>query len=139
MRETMLILHLLGLAMGLGASFALVFLGRAGSKMDAAGKLKFSKDIHTLTILGNIGIGLLIITGGYLMTPFWSILGSTPLLIAKLLLVLGFAAFMGVIGATAKRAKNNKEELNLKKIDLFSKLALLTGLIIVIFAVNVFH
>jgi len=34
MREAMLIIHFLGLAMGLGTSFAIMFLGIAGSKMD---------------------------------------------------------------------------------------------------------
>ena len=33
MRETMLVIHFLGLAMGLGTSFGYMFLGMAASKM----------------------------------------------------------------------------------------------------------
>jgi len=38
--------------------------------------------------MGHIGITMLIISGLYLMTPFWKTLNARPLLITKLILVL---------------------------------------------------
>jgi hypothetical protein len=41
-----------------------------------------------LSTKGHIGITMLIISGLYLMTPFWKTLNARPLLITKLILVL---------------------------------------------------
>jgi hypothetical protein len=52
MRETMLILHFIGLSMGLGTSFAHAFLGMATSKMSPDEVVKFR--VHSL-VLSNMG------------------------------------------------------------------------------------
>ena len=139
MRDVMLIVHFIGLAMGLGTSIAFMFLGIASSKMEEKEAQKFRLNTFALTKMGNIGIALLIISGGYLMTPYWTILFATPLLIAKLVLVLALAAFIGIIGSFAKKAKKGDAEKFLKKIEPLGKLALLTALTIVVLAVFIFH
>lgn len=139
MRDVMLIVHFIGLAMGLGTSIALMFLGIASSKMEEKEAQTFRLNTFALTKMGNIGIVLLIISGGYLMTPYWTILFATPLLIAKLVLVLALAAFIGIIGSFAKKAKKGDAEKFLKKIEPLGKLALLTALTIVVLAVFIFH
>ena len=88
MREAMLIIHFLGLAMGLGTSFALMFLGIAGSRMDKEEGKKFALKTFALGTMGHIGLVMLIVSGLYLMTPYWNALSSMPMLLAKLLLVL---------------------------------------------------
>ena len=88
MREVMLILHFIGLAMGLGTSFAHAFLGIATSKMSSEEATKFRLHSLALSRMGHIGIALLIISGLYLIIPYWTILPSSPLLVLKLVLVV---------------------------------------------------
>lgn len=129
MRDVMLIVHFLGLAMGLGTSFAFFFLGIAKSKMDSS----------ILSTMGHIGLSMLIISGLYLMTPFWGALSAMPMLIAKLLLVLVLTISVIVATVYSKRAKKGDTETNLKKVAFVGKVALLSGLLIVILAVLIFH
>ena len=139
MRDVMLIVHFIGLAMGLGTSMAFLFLGRASSKMEKKEAQQFRLNTFALTKMANIGLALLIISGGYLMTQYWSILTITPLLMIKLVLVLVLAAFVGIISSFAKKAKKGDAETYIKKIPPLGKLALLTALTIVVLAVFVFH
>jgi uncharacterized membrane protein len=139
MRDAMLIVHFIGLAMGLGTSFAMMFIGMASTKMEKAEALKFQLNAFALSRMGHIGLVLLIISGGYLMTPFWKSLSSTPLLIAKLVLVLVLAALIGIVSAKAKRAKRGEPEMHMKTIKLLGNLAMLTAVAIVVLAVMVFH
>ena len=83
MREIMLVLHFIGIAMGVGTGFAHAFLSRVTSKMTAEEATKFQ--VHSLVLgrMGHIGFSLLIISGLYLITPYWKILPATPLLMLK--------------------------------------------------------
>ena len=105
MREAMLIVHLLGLVMGLGNSFAFMFLGIAGSKMEKEEGKTFA-------------------------------LNTRPLLITKLILVLVLTVSIIVTSVYAKRAKKGNTELYLKKIATLGKVALLTGIGIVLLALQ---
>ena len=135
----MLIIHFLGMAMGIGTSFAFMFLGIASAKMEKEEALKFRLNTFALSRMGQIGLVLLVVSGGYLMTPYWNILPDSPLLIAKLTLVLVLGAIVGINGSIAKKALKGDAEIHLKKMATPGKMALLTGLIIVILAVSVFH
>jgi hypothetical protein len=138
MREFMLILHFLGLAMGIGTSFAFMFLGIAGSKLGKEERLKFALNTFSLARMGHIGLTLLILSGGYLMTPYWRVLMSKPLLMAKLILVLTLVLCIILLNMATGRAK--KGDLSgMKKIAGLGRLALLTGLSIVVLAVLVFR
>jgi uncharacterized membrane protein len=138
MRDVMLILHFIGLAMGLGTSFAFMFLGRAASRMESVEAEKFRMQTFVLSRMGHIGLALLIISGGYLMTPFWAVLGSSPLLMAKLLLVLALAAIIGIISGKVRKAKQG-DASKLVGIEPLGIIGLLLGVMIVILAVLVFH
>ena len=137
MREIMLILHFIGLAMGLGTSFAFFFLGKATAKMEPEAGKNFIMNAFSITTMGHIGLGLLFISGGYLMTPYWSILGSSPILITKLVLFLVLGALIGIISSKAKKARKG-DESQLKAIPILGPIALLTGISIVICAVYFF-
>lgn len=139
MRDIMLILHFIGLAMGLGTSFAFMFLGIAASKMEKTESEKFRLNSFAISRMGHIGLTLLIISGGYLMTPYWSSLSSSPLLIAKLVLVLLLAALIGIISSKAKKAKKGDAEIHFKKMEPLGKIAMITALTIVVLAVYAFH
>lgn len=139
MREVMLIAHFLGLAMGLGTSFAFFFLGMARSKMEKEEGKKFALNALAMSRMGHIGLTLLILSGGYLMTPYWVLLGSRPLLIAKLLLVLGLVFTVSLQSVYAKRAKKGDSKANLKKIATLGRISLLSTIAIVILAVLIFR
>ena len=139
MRDILLILHFIGLTMGLGTSFGFMFLGIAGGKMEKQDRIKFQLKTMALSRMGHIGITLLIITGGALMTPYWRILPSSPVLIAKLVLVLVLAVLIGIITVIGKKARQGEPEAQFRKIELLGKISLLTGVAIVALAVYFFH
>jgi len=138
MRTAMLIMHFLGLVMGLGTSFAFLFLGIAGAKMEKEERKKFTLNTFAMGTMGHIGLTLLIVSGLYLITPYWSNLASMPLLIAKLILVLTLT--MGVVLAAiySRRAKKGDTEANLKKVKSLGQVTLLSGIAIVVLAVLIF-
>jgi len=78
MRVAMLSIHFLGLAIGMGTSFAFMFLGIAGSKMDNEEGKKFALNTFALGTMGHIGLAMLIISGLYLMTPYRGALAAMP-------------------------------------------------------------
>jgi uncharacterized membrane protein len=139
MREVMLILHFIGLAMGMGTGFAHAFLGAATTKMSNEEATKFRLNTLVLGKMGHIGIALLLISGFYLITPYWKVLTSTPLLMVKLALVLVLIVLIAMINIAGKRAMNGDAERQFKKMKTMGKLTLIISLGIVIVAVNIFH
>ncbi len=139
MREVMLILHFIGLTMGLGTSFAHAFLGIITSKMPADEATKFRLHSLVLSKMGHIGIALLIFSGLYLITPYWKILPSSPLLILKLVLVSILVLLIILINLLSGKAKKGNAEVQLKKMEQLGKMTLIIGLVIVILAVYIFH
>jgi hypothetical protein len=139
MREVMLVLHFIGLTMGLGTSFAHAFLGIATSKMSADDATKFRLHSLVLSRMGYIGIGLLIVSGLYLITPYWTILPSSPLLMLKLTLVLVLLIILALINSSSKKAGQGDAPGQLKKMEQLGKMTLLIGLTIVVLAVYIFH
>ncbi len=137
MREIMLILHFLGLAMALGTAFAYFFLGRTASKLGADEKNNFMMNAYSIGTMGNIGLLLSFISGGYLMTPYWSILGSSPILITKLVLFLVLGALIGIVSSKARKARKG-DASQLKSTSMIGSLALITGIAIVVCAVLYF-
>ena len=139
MRELMLILHFIGLTMGLGTGFAHAFLGIAISKMSAEEATKFR--LHSLVLgkMGHAGIGLLIVSGLYLITPYWKTLPDNPLLMLKLFLVVVLMVVIMLISSASKKAMNGDAEVQLKKMANLGKITLITGITIVILAVYIFQ
>jgi uncharacterized membrane protein len=135
MRIAMLIVHFLGLAMGVGTSFAFFFLGASGSKMEKKERQKFTLNTFALSTMAHIGLTLLIFSGLYLMTPYWKSLATRPLLIAKLCMVLLLTVSISVISIYQNRARKGETESNLKKISALGKVSLVSGIIIVLLAV----
>ena len=139
MRDIMLIVHFIGLAMGIGTGFAHLFLGIASSKMEKAAAEQFQVNSLSLTKMGVIGIILLVLSGGYLMTPYWKALSSMPLLMTKLALVVLLIILIARLVALGKQAKANNGGVALEKMEKIGKVTLPLGIVIVILAVLVFH
>jgi len=138
MRTAMLIVHFLGLAMGVGTSFGFMFLGMAGSKMEKEEGKKFALNSFAMSTVGHIGLVMLIVSGLYLITPFWGSLASMPMLIAKLALVLTLTVAVSIATVYSKRAKKGDTEANLKKVSALGRVTLLSGIAIVVLAVLIF-
>jgi uncharacterized membrane protein len=135
MREAMLIIHFLGLAMGLGTSFGYMFLGIAGSRLKKEEEKKFTINTFSLSNMGHIGIVLLILSGGYLMTPYWASLMDRPLLIAKLALVILLVILILMLNSAASKAKSGDFEKQMKKTETLGKISMFTTISIVVLAV----
>ena len=139
MKDVALILHFIGLAMGLGTSFAHMFLGIASGKMEKEEAVDFALKTFALSRMGHIGLTLLVLSGIYLILPIASDLTAYPMLIAKLVLVLVLGALIGMISARARKAQQGDAEKYLKQIEPLGKASLITALAIVILAVLTFH
>lgn len=125
--------------MALGSSFAFMFLRIEGSRMEKEEGKKFALNTFVVTAMGQLGLVMLILSGLYLMTPYWRILSAQPLLIAKFTLVLVLTVTVFLLSIYTKRAKKGDTEANLKKIANLGKVSLLSGITIVILAVLVFQ
>ena len=139
MREFMLIVHFVGLAMGLGTSMAFMFLGKASMKLPDDEGAKFRLNMLALGRMGQIGLTLLVISGLYLIMPYHKMIMSSELLIAKLVLVLVLGALIGIISSTAKKAQKGDPAVHMKKIAKLGPMAMFTTLTIVVLAVLIFH
>lgn len=139
MQELALILHFIGLAMGLGTSFAFMFLGIKSSKMEEQERLSFQLNTLALSRMGQIGLLLLVTSGLYLMGPYWEVLSETPLLIAKLILFLVLVILIGIISSAGKKAEKGDPKVHLSKTESLGKISFLTAITIVILAVFIFH
>jgi len=140
MRDFLLILHFIGLAMGLGTSFGYMFLGMAGAKLEKTEALKFRVNTLALSRMGQIGLALLVVSGLFLMGPFWGMLSEMYLLIAKLVLVLVLTGLIGVSSSLSRKITSAADaEPILNRMAPLGKMSLLTALAIVILAVLVFH
>lgn len=135
MREFMLIIHMLGLTMGLGTSFGYMFLGMAASKMSKEDAKKFALQTFSLNKMGTIGITLLVLSGGYLITPYWASLRDMPFLIAKLSLVVVLIVLIILLHIATKKAKAGNFEKQMKKIQIMGRFSMLTAVSIVVLAV----
>jgi uncharacterized membrane protein len=140
MKSVMLVIHFLGLAMGIGTGIGHMFLGMAAAKMEKSEALKFTMNTFALSRMGTIGITMLIISGLYLITPYWSLLANFPYLVVKLSLVLLLVVLLIIIGRIAGKAKKSDDPMPyLKRIRSISPFTLIISILIVIMAVLTFH
>jgi uncharacterized membrane protein len=135
----MLMVHFIGLAMGVGTGIAHMFLGIASAKMEKKEAQQFLLNTHILSKMGTIGIILLVLSGSYLITPFFQHIASMPTLIAKLSLVLVMIIFLIIIGITSRKAHKEEPEKYLKRLKALGQVTLLLSLSIIALAVITFH
>ena len=140
MKTIMLVVHFLGLAMGIGTGIGHIFLGTATKKMDRSEALKFIMNSFALSKMGTIGIILLVLSGSYLIIPYWSNILEFPFLVIKLCLVAILIVILLIIGSLSRKANHSPSpEPYLKVIKSISPFSLLTAILIVIMAVLTFH
>ena len=66
--------------------FAHAFLGNTLSKLEPTEAAKFRTHSKGLSQMGTVGTVLLLVSGVYLIIPFWPVITTLPLLILKLVL-----------------------------------------------------
>ncbi|HYG18958.1 MAG TPA: hypothetical protein VD816_08510 [Ohtaekwangia sp.] len=139
MRDAILFIHFLGLILGMGSGFASLFIGAANKNLSNEERPKFMLRLRALGYMGLIGIILLIISGGYLATPYWSVIGSMPFFIAKLSLVVILLILVLLIDRQWRKAIKNNGGPDLAAIPKLGRLAFPVGILILLFAVLQFH
>ncbi len=139
MRDLFLFLHFIGLTMALGTGFANLFLGTAAAKLEPAERGPFMLKITILVRMGQIGLGLLLISGFYLITPFWKLLSDMPTLKVKLTLVLALIVTVTLTSLQVKKAKKENNPALLLKLKPLGMANFFIGLAIVLMAVLTFH
>jgi uncharacterized membrane protein len=135
----MLILHFIGLAMALGTGFANLFLGIAASRLEPAERGKFMSNTLILMRMGHTGLALLLLSGFYLIAPFWKTLGEMPLLMAKLCFVALLVIMVSIVTVLASKARQQNNPAMLMKLKPFGMLNFFIGITIVVLAVLSFH
>jgi fatty acid desaturase len=139
MREAMLFVHFLGLILGMGSGFASLFIGLHNKTIPKDEAPKFVLRLRSLGYMGLAGIILLILSGGYLATPYWSIIGSMPYFIAKLALVFVLTVIVILIDQKWRRAIKHNGGPDLAAIQKLGRLAFPVGILILLFAVLQFR
>jgi hypothetical protein len=139
MRDIFLFIHFIGLAMAVGTGFANLFLGAAAGKLEPAERGSFMMKTTILVRMGQIGLGLLLISGFYLITPFWKILSDMPTLITKLTLVLILIVTVTLTSLQVRKAKKENDPKLLLKLKPLGMLNFFIGLAIMLMAVLTFH
>jgi uncharacterized membrane protein len=125
--------------MALGTGFSNLFLASAASKLEPAERGGFMMKTTVLVRMGQVGLGLLLISGFYLMTPYWKVLGDMPILIAKLCVVGLLIIMVSVVSVMVKKAKQQNNPAMLLKVKPYGMLNFFIGIAIVILAVLSFH
>jgi len=138
MRDLMLVIHFIGLAMAVGTGFANLFLGIVASKLEPAEKGSFMSKTIILGRMGQIGLGLLVLSGFYLITPYWEVLGVMPLLIVKLILVGLLLISVSMILFIVRKSKKEGNPALLSRIKPIGMLNFVLGITIVVLAVLYF-
>jgi uncharacterized membrane protein len=142
MQDFFLVIHFIGLALGVGTSFAMMRLGMATKDLPVAERAQFFRTAMSVSKNGSLGLAFLIGSGLCMLftrgvgTVFAS--GGMAFHI-KLTLVLVLAGFVGFSQVLVKRFREKQDMAVLPKLAKVGQVMLLTGLGIIITAVLAFH
>jgi uncharacterized membrane protein len=137
----MLMLHFVGLAVGVGASFALLTLRQASAKLPDAERASFMLRALSVSKNGSYGLLLLLVSGFamfFMRGAATTMAIGGPALHAKLTLVVILCGVVGYSQALGKRARTAGGGPALGKLPAVGNAILLLGVAIVIAAVLAF-
>jgi len=142
MLDLWLIIHFIGLALGVGTGFAALTLGLATRDMPPAERGHFMRRASVLGKNGSFGLLLLIISGLGLMigrgvdvVMAW----GGPMFHIKLTLVVILIGAVGYLQVLMRRSRSSDGASAAARMPIVSRIVLLLGLSIVVFAVLAFH
>jgi hypothetical protein len=142
MQDALLIIHFLGLALGVGTSFAMMRLAIATKKLSVEERAGFYWHAMSLSKNGSWGLTLLIASGlAMLFTRgFSAVFGSGGgAFHAKLTLVVVLSGLVGYSQVLIKRIREKQDPAASATLAKLGPAMLLTGVAIVVCAVLAFH
>jgi hypothetical protein len=140
MKDTMLIFHFLGIAMGVGTGFAMLFLGMAASKMEKSEAGSFMQKAMVLSKMGKLGLVVLIASGFGVIGDRWDLLMADTMFQIKMGCVLLLAILIGTMDVYIRKIrKGGDAAVYMKKVAGMGRFTLPLGILIIVFAVLVFH
>jgi len=140
MLDLWLILHFLGVALGVGTGFAMLTLGLSTKDMSPADRGTFMRRASMVGVNGSIGLLLLIVSGVALVLNYGleAIRLWGPTFHIKLTLVVILIGVFGYMQVLVRKFKSG-DAAAAARLNTVSKIVLLLGVSIVIFAVLTFH
>jgi uncharacterized membrane protein len=141
-RESLLFLHFIGLALGLGTGFAMLTLGLAARDMAPTDRSAFFLKAFALRRNGSIGLGLLILSGLgllFLHGPAATFAAGGGYFHAKLALVAVVIGLFGYSQALVKKARQEGGGAHLARLSAAGRYSLITTVAVVALAVMAFH
>jgi hypothetical protein len=142
MLDLWLIIHFVGLALGIGTGFAALTLGLATRGMPPAERGEFMRRSSVLGKNGSVGLLLLIVSGVGLMlgrgvdvVMAW----GGPMFHIKLTLVVILIGAVGYLQVLMRKSRSADGAAAAARMPIVSRIVLLLGLSIVVFAVLAFH
>ena len=140
--DLFLMLHFLGLALGVGAGLAMFSLGLANKDLDPAELGKFMARVSVLRKNGSYGLLLLIASGlGFIVDRGWeaAALRGGGFFHAKLTLVVVMMGLLGYSQVLAKKVREQGGGPLMGRLLLVSRAMLVSGLAVIVLAVLAFH
>jgi hypothetical protein len=142
MQDLFLIVHFLGLALGVGTSFATLRLGLATKNLPPAERGEFFKRAIVISKNGSLGLTLLIVSGLCMLFTrgVTTVFGSGGIAFhIKLTLVLVLAGLVGFSQVLVKRFREKQDVQAMATMAKVGPVMLLTSIGIVVCAVLAFH
>lgn len=138
LNQLLLILHFIGLALGLSVSFSNIVMSGLIAKAAPTEKAILGRFPPVMSHVGSAGLVLLWVTGGTLLFTKWNGFTMPWQLHVKLTAVVLLTLTVGYIHRLQKLARNGDPSAP-AKIQTFGKMATLFALVAVIFAVLTFE
>ncbi len=142
MLDFLLILHFIGLALGVGTGFAMLTLGLSTADMAPADRGAFMRRASVITRNGALGLTLLILSGVGLVLV-WGVrevmaVGG-PMFHIKLTLVAIMIGVFGYLQVLLRQSRSPDGAAAEARIPVISRVMLVLGVSVVVFAVLAFH
>ena len=138
----LLMLHFVGLAFGVGASFALFTLRRASAELEPAERIKFMLRALSVSKNGSYGLLLLLLSGlgmFFMRGPGATMAAGGPAFHAKLTFVVILCGLVGYSQALGKRLRVAGGGPAASTLPKVSTAILLVGIAIIVCAVIAFQ
>ena len=137
--KVLLMLHFLGLVMGLAVPFANIALATLMAKAAPNEKMVLGRFPFAMSKVGKIGLTLLWATGITMVFTRWKGFGNLPTMFHyKLGFVILLTITVGIISALEIKAKKG-DAAAIARIQTVGKIAMVFGLLALVFAVLTFN
>jgi uncharacterized membrane protein len=139
LNKVLLMLHFIGLAMGLAVPFANIALATLMAKAAPNEKMVLGRFPFAMSKVGKIGLTLLWVTGVTMVFTRWRGFGNLPPMFhAKLTAVILLTITIGIISMLEMKAKKG-DTTAIARIQVVGKIAMALGILAVVFAVLTFN